>query len=232
MKILIIDNHALFRDALRNLLQRSPAGFDEILEANSFQDGMTLTKQHPDLGMVLLEIKSPGCIGAASVEQFSLRYPDIPLVVVSSEEYGQVIKDALSNGARGFVCKSSTGVILLNALMYVIAGGIYIPPQMIQPAGITFIDSSGNHIPTTTAANRMTARQRQVLNYLANGSSNKEIANLLYLAEGTIKVHVASIFQTLRVNNRAQAVKAAEKLGLISEGANYGDQSVVLRHLT
>lgn len=219
MKILIIDNHTLFRDGLCHLLQQSSMGFKEILEANNFQSGMTLTEQHPDLGMVLLEIKTPGCIGSTSIERFSQCYPDIPLVVVSSEEYGDVIHDTLSKGASGFVCKSSTSAILLNALMYVIAGGVYIPPQMIRPTGITFIDNTGNHYPPTTAANHLTVRQEQVLHYLVDGLSNKEISLKLNLAEGTIKVHVAAIFQALRVNNRAQAKKVAEQYGLLNEWA-------------
>lgn len=213
MKILIIDNHTLFRDGLRYLLQQSPRGFDEIMEAGSLGEGVRLTGLHPDLDLVLLEIKSPGCYGAVSVENFYRQYPQIPLVIVSSEEYGLVINDALSKGASGFVCKSSTSAILLGALMHVIAGGIYIPPQVLPQTGITYIhrdDKDGEH-----AACRLTPRQMEVLRYLAAGLSNKEIARAIQLAEGTVKAHVASVFQALRVNNRTQARQVAETLGLL-----------------
>jgi DNA-binding NarL/FixJ family response regulator len=215
MKILIIDNHTLFRDGLRYLLQQSPRGFDEIMEAENFADGLLLTAQHPDLDLVLLEIKSPGCHGATSVEYFYRKYPQIPLVIVSSEEYGRVINDALSKGASGFVCKSSTSAILLGALMHVIAGGIYIPPQMLPQTGITYLHHDDAGCNTDSSACRLTPRQLQVLEYLAEGLSNKEIAKVIQLAEGTVKVHVASVFQALRVSNRTQARQAAEELGLV-----------------
>lgn len=217
MKILIIDKHTLFRDGLRFLLQQSSKGFDEIFETDNFHTGLYLTEQNQDIGMVLLEIKSPGCDGIASVEQFCKRFPDVPLVVVSSEEYGQVIYDALSKGASGFVCKSSTSSILLGALMHVIAGGIFIPPQMIGHSGVTFnLDFSNNGGPQCPAGNRLTLRQMQVLGHIAEGLSNREIATVMCLAEGTVKVHTAAIFQALRVNNRAQAKIVANQLGLIS----------------
>ncbi len=215
MKILIIDNHTLFRDGLRYLLQQSPRGFDEIMEAGSFGEGLRLTERHPDLDLVLLEIKSPECYGAISVEHFYRKYPQIPLVVVSSEEYGRVINDALSSGASGFVCKSSTSAILLGALMHVIAGGIYIPPQVLPQTGITYVHNDADERNVSLTPCRLTPRQLEVLRYLAEGLSNKEIARAIQLAEGTVKVHVASVFQALRVNNRTQARQAAEELGLI-----------------
>jgi DNA-binding NarL/FixJ family response regulator len=217
MKILIIDNHTLFRDGLRYLLQQSPRGFDEIIETGSFAEGLQLTAQNPDLDLVLLEIKSPGCNGSISVEYFYRQHPHIPLVVVSSEEYGRVINDALSKGASGFVCKSSTSAILLGALMHVIAGGIYIPQQVLPQTGITYMHRDGcvDERYANSTASRLTPRQLQVLNYLAEGLSNKEIARATSLAEGTVKVHVASVFQALRVNNRTQARQVAEELGLI-----------------
>jgi DNA-binding NarL/FixJ family response regulator len=217
MKILIIDNHTLFRDGLRFLLQRSPRGFDEIFEADSFYSGLYLVQQNQDIDMVLLEIKSPGCGGLISVEKFHKLYPDIPLVVVSSEEYGAVVNDALSKGASGYVCKSSTSSILLSALMYVIAGGIFIPPQMIEHTRITFntdIPNNGSN-PCPVSA-RLTSRQMQVMCHIAEGLSSREIASAMCIAEGTVKVHTAAIFQELRVNNRVQAKIVAESLGLLT----------------
>jgi DNA-binding NarL/FixJ family response regulator len=219
VKILLIDNHALFRDALRYLLQQSSKMRPEILEAENIEDGLIIAKQNQDLELVLLEINSPGCNGSLSVARFHTQLPDIPLVVVSSDEFRHVIKDALKKGARGFVCKSSTGKNLMRALTHVSEGGIYIPQQMKDTEADKF-DSAAIEENFSLADYRLTSRQCEVLNYLVLGFSNKKIARAMNIAEGTAKVHVAAILQTLHVNNRRQAIQVAEVLGLIRINSN------------
>src|ERR1017187_372653 len=202
MKVLIIDGHALFREGLRNILQQLPDGARKILEAACFLDGLKLVEQHPDLNLVLLEIKSPGCEGAASVKIFRQHYPHIPLVVVSSEEDFWIIKEVLGHGADGFVCKSSTGATLLSALNLVIAGSLYVPQQLLHPT--TTLDENENivsrgRISKAKVEFGLTSRQMDVLRCLAEGLSNKEIGETIHLAEGTVKVHVAAVYQTLGI---------------------------------
>lgn len=215
---MLIDNHALFREGLRYVLQQLPGGVDEILEAGSFYDGLKLAGQHPGLDLALLELKSPGSGGVISVKLFRQRYPHIPVVVVSSEEDCHVINKVLSYGASGFVSKSSTGSILLSALNFVLSGSIYVPPQPWWPPGMADGNKNNHNDDRRSNANEcgLTARQRDVLRYLAAGFSNKEIAATTDLAEGTVKAHVAAVYQILRINNRMEAMRVAKQFGLVS----------------
>ena len=218
MKILLIDGHALFREGLHHILQQLPDGVRKILEAENFHDGLNLTAQHPDLDLVLLEIKSPGSEGAISVKHFHKLYPRIPLVVLSSEEDYRVIKEVLNYGADGFVCKSSTGSTLLSALNLVLGGSLYVPQQLLHPT--TTLDENKNIVSRGRTSKAkiefgLTSRQMDVLRCLAGGLSNKEIGETINLAEGTVKVHVAAVYQTLGVGKRIEAVQIAKHLGLI-----------------
>lgn len=216
MKILLIDNHALFREGLRCVLQQLPGGVDEILEAGSFPDGLTLAGQHPGLDLALLELRSPGSGGAISVRLFRQRYPHIPLVVVSGEEDGHVINSVLSYGASGFVCKSSTGATLLSALSLALSGSIYVPAQFLRRPGVAAGNkSSRDDNRRSNNEYGLTARQMDILKYLMAGFSNKEIAKVTDLAEGTVKAHVAAVCQTLHVKSRMEAIRVAKQLGLV-----------------
>lgn len=131
----------------------------------------------------------------------------------------------MNHGAMGFVCKNSTAPVMLGALKLVLSGGVYIPPQILQQHSVAEprpregdrVDRRSMH----TNEYGLTARQMEVLKHLAAGLSNKEIAQAVYLAEGTVKIHVAAIYQLLRVNSRMEAVRAAEQLGLIG-GISHG----------
>ena len=226
MKILLIDNHTLFREGLRHILQQLPDGADEILEAGSFRDGLILAGRHPDLNLMLLELKSPGTEGAISVKFFRQRYPHIPVVVVSGEEDCRIISKTLNYGASGFVCKSSTVPALLNALGLALSGSVYVPPQLLRQHGMAAGYKDDRHDKRRSNANEygLTARQMEVLRYLAAGFSNREIASTTELTEGTVKAHVAAVYQALRVNNRIEAVRVARQLGLA------GMSDVVLDH--
>lgn len=215
MKILLIDNHALFRDGLRYILQRLHGGVGEILEAGNFSDGLELAGQNPDLALALLELKSPGSEGAVSVGFFRQHYPHIPVVVVSSEEDCHVINKALDYGASGFVCKSSPASILLDALKLALSGNIYVPEQLLRQHGITAVhEGHRNNRHSNPDKHNLTTRQAHILRCLATGLSNKEIAGLSNLSEGTVKAHVAAVYQTLQVKNRMEAAQVAWRLGL------------------
>lgn len=211
MKILLADDHALFRDGIRYVLQQL-ADTVEILEAGTFREAFDLAGQHPELDLALLDLHMPGSEGPGSVGDFHQHYPHIPVVVVSGEEASANMEKAMNYGAVGFVSKSSNAQVMLGALKLVLSGGVYVPPEILR-----------RHLPDAAMAARphgLTQRQTEVLQYLCAGLSNKEIAARIRLAEGTVKIHVAAIYQALRVSSRLEAVRAAERLGLA--GGAYG----------
>ena len=206
MKMILADDHALFREGLRYVLQRL-ADDVEILETGSFQGAMELASLHSDLDLILLDLHMPGSEGAISVSDFHQRYPHIPVVVVSGDESSANMEKVMNYGAVGFVSKNSSAQVMLGALNLVLAGGVYLPPEILR-----------RHAPDSGAVEKrcgLTPRQLEVLQLLYAGKSNKEIASIIHLAEGTVKIHVAAVYQTLNVNSRLEAVRAAEHLGLV-----------------
>ena len=212
MKILLVDDHALFRDGMRYVLRKLDEQVD-ILDAGNFPDGLNLASDNPDINLALLDLNMPGSDGAASIKLFHTRNPDVPLVVVSGTDQRDDIERVMNSGAMGFISKMSSGQDMLHALRLVLDGGIYLPPQLLQQAlGQVREDKRS----WRTNEFGLTVRQMEVLQHLANGLSNKDIALTIGLAEGTVKIHVAAIFQALRVNKRIEAVQAAQRLGLLA----------------
>lgn len=215
MRILLIDHHELFREGLRRILHKLSDEPNEILEAGDFDKGMKLAALQPDI--ILLELNVPHCDGVTSINVLREAYPQIPLVVVSGEEDDRIISKVLANGASGFVCKSASAVILLGALRLALQGSVYVPTQFllngVRAAGNSNVGSDGRCVDFKEYG--LTARQMHVLEHLSAGLSNREISEHIGLAEGTVKVHVAAIFQALRVSTRAEAVRVAKQLGLV-----------------
>lgn len=211
MKILLADDHVLFREGMRYVLQQLN-DVVEVLEAGNFQDALKLGGQHPELELALLDLHMPGSDGPKSVSYFHQRYPHIPVVVVSGEEASANMEKAMNYGAVGFVSKRSSVQTMLGALSLVLSGGVYVPPEILrQHTGDTGpVDKRSQH----TNGYGLTPRQMEVLHHLCAGMSNKEIASTINLAEGTVKIHVAAVYHTLKVSSRLEAVRAAEHLGL------------------
>lgn len=223
LQVLLADDHVLFRDGMRYVLQQLSDQVD-IICAGDFAETIRQAIAHPGIDLALIDLNMPGSDGVASIRIFNQQFPGIPLVVVSGSEQRADIECVMEYGAMGFISKMSSGKMMVNALRIVLDGGIYFPPQLadtvIEPVQ-TEIDRSS----LLTSKLGLTKRQLEALQYLSEGLSNKEIANKMNLAEGTIKVHVAAAYQVLQVSSRLDAVRKAQQLGLIAlarEGRNGG----------
>ena len=212
MKILLVDDHALFRDGMQYVLRKLDEQV-EILDVGNFPDALNAARDNPDLDLVLLDLDMPGSEGAASVKLFTTSYPDVPVVIVSGTDQRDDIEKVMSSGAMGFISKMSSGQDMIHALRLVLDGGIYLPPQLLHHALGQAQEDKRNW---RTNKHGLTVRQMEVLQQLAIGLSNKDIGLAIGLAEGAIKIHVAAIFQVLRVNKRLDAVQAAQRMGLLS----------------
>ena len=217
LQVLMADDHALFRDGMRYVLQQLSDQVD-ILCAGDFAETLRQAETNPGIDLALIDLNMPGSDGVASIRTFHQRFPGIPLVVVSGSEQRAEIEWVMEYGAMGFISKMSSGKEMVNALRIVLNGDIYFPQQLLpQPGGgatahALMEDKSSLH----TNKHGLTKRQMEALQHLAEGLSNKEIAQKMNLAEGTIKVHVAAAYQVLQVSSRLDAVRRAQKMGLIS----------------
>lgn len=205
MKFLIGDDHLLFREGLRRLLEQMHAG-TTFSEGGSFGDVLDHCRSGERFDVILLDLHMPGWRGFESIAEVQALQPGMPVVVVSASEQFADIRGALDNGASGYIPKSSSVKVMMGALNLILSGGIYVPP-----GALTF-GADARRWPSETergSVGGLTQRQREVLECLRAGKSNKQIAYELGLSEGTVKIHVTAIFKSLGVKNRTQAVIAA-----------------------
>lgn len=203
LKILLIDDHALFRDGLRLVFEELEPDAD-LLEASSFEAAQEYLDAHPDLGLVLLDLGLPGIGQMQALNLIRQQMPGTPIVVLSGQDEPWVVEQALSQGAKGYIPKTASASIMLQALKLVLSGGTYIPPEILKrkaaPGGPDTLDELRNHL---------TLRQCEVLQQMGAGKSNKTIARELDLSESTVRAHVAAILKAFDVHNRTQAIQFA-----------------------
>lgn len=204
MKILVADDHALFRDGLRHVL-RQLADDVELIEAGDHATAAALVTIHPDADLMLVDLAMPGRDPFAALATLLDRAQAIPIVVLSANEDPRDIRRALDAGVVGYIPKRESAAVMLGALRLVLAGGVYVPALLLQSPPPARRNGEG----------LLTQRQLDVLQHLMQGKSNKEIGRELDLSEATVKVHVTAIFRSLNVQNRTQAAHTARTLGLL-----------------
>lgn len=205
IKILIADDHALFRQGMAYILyEMDPTTI--VLEASTSDQAIQIAKNDTSLSLILMDLKMPDMDGIDAMQVIQIEAPTVPVVILTASERPIDMKQALDAGAMGYVAKSVTASIMTCAIQLVLSGGIYIPPELVQ----------GNRFSTTKDQTKagLTTRQTEVLQLLLEGQSNKQTARFLDISEATVKAHVAAIFKVLNVNNRTQAVLAAKRAGL------------------
>lgn len=209
LRILVADDHALFRAGLRHLLAHVGGQID-IEEAHDLEDARTRLRQATDFDLLLLDLNMPGMDGFAALRLLAQQAPEVPIIVVSVRDSADDVRKALDAGAMGYIPKSSTPEVMVSAVQLVLSGGIYLPPNLLD-APPAPDDRAGSPAGAEAAGllDRLTPRQRDVLQLLAEGKSNKQIAEALGLAPGTVKIHISRILRAFRVQNRTQAVIAA-----------------------
>ena len=213
MKLLVVDDHPLFREGLRNVVDA--LGSDvQVTEARDFSEALSALQPGADFDLILLDLRIPGMEDSAGIKQLRDRAPDVPVVVVSALEDRRVVAEAFQHGAIGYIPKTSNSEVMINALKLVLAGGKYLPPIMAG-AYDTGLGTGAADGGKPADAPRLTRRQRDVLALIGHGKSNKEIADSLGLAEGTVKIHVTAILKALKASNRTQAAIAAANMGLV-----------------
>lgn len=216
MHILLVDDHTLFREALLHVLNQ----LDEqvvVFEAANADEAQQLISRIRNLDLLLLDIDLPGVDGLTALPGLRELAPTVPIVVLSGSEASAHIKQALDDGAIGYIPKSCSSHEMLAALRIVLQGDVYIPAKLLGKLGTSLSPvAASTDIENNTSQTLLTARQIEVLELMARGLPNKSIANTLNVAEGTVKLHVAAILRELGARNRTQAVTEASRLGLVS----------------
>lgn len=199
MKILFVDDHALFREGLAELL-KGLAPEVAIIQTGNAATALAAAATASDIDLVLLDLMMPGINGLDLLETLKGELPSARIIVLSADETHRSIMQAIDKGAMGYIPKTSTWAIMQQALRLVLAGGIYLPAALLASQQVP-----GDPGPDLN----LTPRQMDVLRCLLRGMPNKIICRELGIAEGTIKTHIAAVFSALHVHNRTEAVVEA-----------------------
>jgi DNA-binding NarL/FixJ family response regulator len=217
MKILVVDDHVLIREALRGVLKELKGASVVVVEAPDSREAMQQIERNPDLELVLLDLGLPDRDGFDVLTDLAERYPTISVVVHSAHQDRDRVMKALDLGVIGFIPKSAKREVMLGAFNLIFSGGIYIPPEILNRREVAPAPQSSAALQNrrvSAAELGLTERQMQVLALMMQGKSNKAICRALNLAEPTIKIHVSAILKVLKAANRTEAVMAAAALGL------------------
>ena len=205
MKVLIIDDHALFREGLRYLL-RSMTDELEYLESQNLSRLSDLAREHPHLDLILLDLNISGADGLTSLADIQQFWQNTPVVVVTASERQSDIDRALVAGAASFIPKTVSSDVMISALTRVAKGETNVPDS-------ARIETSA---PPSYKRATMTDRQMDILRLLAVGKTNRQIGSQLDIAENTVRVHLSAIFKNLGVKTRTEAVFVAVRNGMVT----------------
>jgi DNA-binding NarL/FixJ family response regulator len=208
---LVADDDAYFRMAVGAILTRQ-LRFSNVIEASSLDEALEILGENDKTTAALFDLSMPGMRTPTNLRVVRECFPNIRVAVVSGSQSRRDILLALEAGVHGYVLKSLSIAELTSALRHIFDGGIYVPPSLADissEAADPAIEPGVS--PPKTSINPLTPRQRDVLELLVQGKTNKEIALVLDLGEGTVKIHMAAIFRYFGVNNRAAAAVAGAR---------------------
>ena len=212
-KLIVADDHPLFRNALINAISSNFAT-EATIETDSFETTCQALEQHPDTDLLLLDLHMPGNCGFLGLIQLRKTFPALPIVVISASEELDVIRRVMAFGASAYVPKSAKPADISAALNAVLAGELWVPPnikkQVLEHSSVEAEDD----LDLAAKVAQLTAQQYKVLYYLTEGWLNKQIAYDLHISEATVKAHITAIFRKLGVTNRTQVVIQAQRLTL------------------
>jgi DNA-binding NarL/FixJ family response regulator len=216
VKVLIVDDHTLFRKGLTNLLQQQ-RGIEVVGEARDGKEGTQLAKTlMPDV--ILMDVKMPNRNGIHATQAIREVIPEARIIMLTVSEDDEDLFSAVKAGARGYLLKDVEPEHLIKAIHLVAKGEAVIPHTMATKLLTEFgrIAKQPDKV-SDSKLKPLTPREKEILQLLAKGGTNKEIANTLCLSEQTVKIHLKNILKKLHMNNRIQAAVYAYRQGLIND---------------
>jgi DNA-binding NarL/FixJ family response regulator len=212
VRVLIADDHALFRDGLRSLLEAH--GIEVVAEARNGREAVELARLHrPDV--VLMDLAMPELGGLGATRLLTAELPEIAVVVLTASEDDADLFEAVKSGAQGFLPKDLEASRFFELLAGVSRGEPALTPALARKV----LDALARPAPESRTADALTERERDVLELLVQGAtSNRDLAERLFVSENTVKYHLRNILKKLHLQNRAQVIAYAVRHGLVDPG--------------
>lgn len=212
IRLLIVDDHTLFRESLRSHLS-TIGGLDVVGEAGDGIEALRKTLElKPDI--VLMDFAMPDCNGLVATRQIKTQHPSTRIIILTMYETGQHIHEILQAGASGYVLKKAPTQELVSAIKAVAQGEAFLCPSVAKQVLYEYTKQDKAMRPAEQEP--LTNREVQLLSLIAEGKTNKEIADLLSLSIRTVKTHRLHIMKKLDVHDRTELVRYAIRKGLIS----------------
>lgn len=220
--ILLVDDHKLFREGVRRILEFEPS-FNVVAEGDDGSAALQLVEEYrPDV--VLMDINMPNLNGVQATSELVRDFPEVNVIILSIHDDENYVTHALKTGAKGYLLKEMDSNALIEAIKVVSEGGSYLHPRVTHNLVLEYRrlaeessrqGTSDNRIEYRKPLHLLTRRECEVLQLLADGKSNRGVAEALYISEKTVKNHVSNILQKMDCNDRTQAVVSAIKNGWV-----------------
>ena len=212
IKVLLADDHAVLRDGLRMVLD-AQTGISVVGEAEDGRQALEMVERlHPDV--VVMDIAMPNMNGAEATRQIKRRFPGVKVLILTMHENEQYLAQIVNAGAIGCVLKRSAGTELVTAVRAAARGESYFSPAMAT----MMLDGYRMHLAVDgrDESDLLTEREREILQLVAEGKTNQEIADLLVVSIKTVQTHRAHMMEKLDAHDRTELVKHAIRLGMIT----------------
>ena len=203
IRVLLVDDHPVVRSGLAAMLQIAPE--ENVLVVGEAGNGRQAVESWEQLrpNITLMDLRMPEMDGVEAIRTIRLAHPDARIIVLTTFDGDEDITLALRVGASGYLLKDSPREQLLQAVRSVASGGRFVPPEV------------ASRLATRDNFEALSPRETELLQVIAEGKSNREIANELFITEGTVKFHINRILTKLGASNRSEAVAIALRRGLV-----------------
>jgi DNA-binding NarL/FixJ family response regulator len=206
MRVVVADDHRVVREGIRYMLSDA-SGVDVVGEAETGEELLALVASEP-VDVVLLDVRMPGMSGFDVLERLAEDAPQVRVLMLSMHDQPAYVRRAIELGAAGYVLKNAGRDELLTALQVAADGGTYLTAELMEPLVAAMTGRA-------RSSGKLSPREHQVLQLIANGYENKQIATELELSEATVKTYLRGVFERLDVSSRAEAVAVGLRLGMI-----------------
>jgi two-component system, NarL family, response regulator len=205
LRILLADDHEVVREGLASILNRRTEEFVVVAEAADGQEAFSLWCKHkPDIGV--FDLRMPGMDGVATIKAVRAHDPNARIIILTTYDTDEDIYQGLRAGAKGYLLKDADRQLILDAIRTVARGQTYLPSQV------------ATRLAERIQSDALSDKERAVIEKMADGLSNKDIAKTLHISEGTVKFHAGNLYAKLQVNTRSEAVRVAVARGLVKIG--------------